>query len=150
MAQRPAEATPGHALLKAVQEFNSWRFYDCHETLEDVWREVGGKSSGAALADFYQGIIKVAAGFHHVLRNNHRGAVLLLADALRLLAPYRPATLGVDVEELAKAVRACLERIEALGPGRMPEFDRGMIPRIGMRDGKMKNTQRSNPGGGDD
>lgn len=139
MAQRPAEAAPGHdvpeALLKAVQEFNSWRFYDCHETLEDVWREVGGKSPEAELADFYQGIIKVAAGFHHVLRDNHRGAVLLLADALRLLAPYQPATLGVDVEALAKAVRECLARIEALGPDRMPDFDRGMIPQIEMGDG---------------
>ncbi|HET9476521.1 MAG TPA: DUF309 domain-containing protein [Dehalococcoidia bacterium] len=140
MAQRPAEAAPGHdapeALLKAVQEFNSWRFYDCHETLEDVWREVGGKSSEAELADFYQGIIKVAAGFHHVLRDNHRGAALLLTDALRLLAPYRPATLGVNVEDLVTAVGSCLERIEALGPDRMPEFDRGMIPQIEMGAGK--------------
>lgn len=139
MAQRPVEAAPGHdvpeALLKAVQEFNSWRFYDCHETLEDVWREVGGKSSDAELADFYQGIIKVAAGFHHVLRDNHRGAVLLLTDALRLLAPYRPATLGVDVEALTKAVSECLARIEALGPDRMLEFDRGMIPQIELGDG---------------
>ena len=142
MAQRPTEAAPGHdvpkALLKAVQEFNSWRFYDCHETLEDVWREVGGKSSEAELADFYQGIIKVAAGFHHVLRDNHRGAVLLLTDALRLLAPYRPATLGVDVEDLAAAVRSCLERIEALGPDRMLEFDRGMIPTIAVGDGNER------------
>ncbi len=134
MAQRPAEATPGPDILnhlaKAVQEFNSWRFYDCHETLEDVWREVGGKSSRAELADFYQGVIKVAAGFHHVLRDNHKGAVQLLADSLRLLAPYRPGTLGVDVESLMEEVRRCLGQIEALGPERMRQFDRGMIPTV--------------------
>lgn len=139
MAQRPAEATPGpdttDSLAKAVQEFNSWRFYDCHETLEDVWREVGGKSSEAELADFYQGIIKVAAGFHHVLRDNHRGAILLLADSLRLLAPYRPRTLGVDVGSLTESVRRCLEQIEALGPERLREFDRGMIPTIRLEEG---------------
>ena len=95
-------ATGLDALAKAVQEFNSWRFYDCHETLEDVWLDAGGKSTDAALANFYQGIIKVAAGFHHVLRDNHRGAVLLLTDALRLLAPYHPQTLGVDVEALTE------------------------------------------------
>ncbi len=33
------------ALAKGVREFNSWRFYDCHETLEDVWRAVGGEES---------------------------------------------------------------------------------------------------------
>ncbi len=138
MAQRPAEATPGpdilNPLAKAVQEFNSWRFYDCHETLEDVWREAGGKSSRAELADFYQGIIKVAAGFHHVLRDNHKGAVLLLADSLRLLAPYEPRTLGVDVESLRQDVRGCLERIKTLGPKRLPEFDRQAIPTIKLED----------------
>ncbi|HSP54932.1 MAG TPA: DUF309 domain-containing protein [Dehalococcoidia bacterium] len=123
------------ALAKAVAEFNSWRFYDCHETLEDVWREVGGKSSNAELADFYQGIIKIAAGFHHVLRDNHRGAVLLLSDALRLLAPYPPRTLGIDLIALTEAVAACLQQIEALGPSRLREFDRGMIPSIEMLDG---------------
>ncbi len=123
------------ALAKAVAEFNSWRFYDCHETLEDIWREVGGKSSAAELAGFYQGVIKVAAGFHHLLRDNHRGAVLLLSDALRLLASYPPRTLGIDLRALTESVAACLQQIEALGPGRLREFDRGMIPTIDFGDG---------------
>jgi hypothetical protein len=67
----PAEALA--ALAKAIAEFNSWRFYDCHETLEDAWRDLGGKASRRAggdpgMADFYQGVIKAAAGFHHLLR----------------------------------------------------------------------------------
>ena len=141
MTQRPAEAAHGRdtpeALAKAVREFNSWRFYDCHETLEDVWREAGGKSSAIRqaqndrdVADFYQGLIKIAAGFHHILRDNHKGAVLLLADSLRLLAPYRPHALEVDVESLIEEVRRCLGQIEALGPERLVEFDRGTIPTI--------------------
>jgi predicted metal-dependent hydrolase len=142
-------------LQKAVAEFNSWRFYDCHETLEDVWRELGGKSgrtvsergaepnpaprgrlkpsaTSPEVADFLQGIIKAAAGFHHVLRGNHKGAVNLLSDSLRLLEDYRPACLGVDVEVLVGEVGACLRRIEELGKDRLREFDRGMIPRIEM------------------
>jgi predicted metal-dependent hydrolase len=130
-------ATTGlDALAKAVQEFNSWRFYDCHETLEDVWLDAGGKSTKADLANLYQGIIKIAAGFHHVLRDNHRGAVLLLTDALRLLAPYHPQTLGVDVEALAGATRKCLERIESLPPDRLREFDRSLIPAIEFQAGE--------------
>ena len=118
------------ALAKGIAEFNSWRFYDCHETLEDVWREVGSKGEEGTLADFYQGIIKIAAGFHHVLRDNHKGAVNLLSDASRLLERYRPVTLGVDVEQLLQDVRPCLDRILELGPDRLREFDRGMIPQI--------------------
>ena len=129
-------ATGLDPLTKAVQEFNSWRFYDCHETLEDVWLDAGGKSTKAELANFCQGIIKVAAGFHHVLRDNHRGAVLLLTDALRLLAPYHPQTLGVDVESLTVSTRKCLDRIESLPPDRLREFDRSLIPAIEFQAGE--------------
>jgi uncharacterized protein len=118
------------ALAKGIAEFNAWRFYDCHETLEDVWREVGSKGEEGTLADFYQGIIKVAAGFHHVLRDNQHGAVNLLSDAFRLLTPFRPATLGVDVDQLLADTRPCLDRIVELGPERLREFDRSMIPQI--------------------
>ncbi|TMB70171.1 MAG: DUF309 domain-containing protein [Chloroflexi bacterium] len=118
------------ALAKGIAEFNSWRFYDCHETLEDVWREVGSKGGEGTLADFYQGVIKIAAGFHHLLRGNHKGAVNLLSDAFRLLESYRPVTLGIDVERLLNDVKACLERILELGPDQLRDFDRGMIPQI--------------------
>jgi predicted metal-dependent hydrolase len=127
------------ALNKGIEEFNAWRFYDCHETLEDVWREVGSKGEEGTLADFYQGLIKVAAGFHHVLRDNHKGAVNLLSDAFRLLERFRPETLGVDVERFLLEVRPCLDQILELGPDRLREFDRSMIPRIvWVREGSLK------------
>ena len=113
------------ALAKAVREFNSWRFYDCHETLEDVWRAEAGD-----LVDFYQGIIKVAAGFHHLLRGNHKGAVNLLGPALTLLAPYRPSCLGLNVQRLIDEAGACYQRLRELGPARLDEFDRATLPRI--------------------
>ncbi len=113
------------ALAKAVREFNSWRFYDCHETLEDVWRAESGD-----LADFYQGIIKVAAGFHHLLRGNHKGTVNLLGHALTLLEPYRPSCLGVNVQRLLDEAGACHQRVRELGPKRLGEFDRSALPQI--------------------
>ncbi len=113
------------ALAKGIREFNSWRFYDCHETLEDVWRAEAGD-----LADFYQGIIKVAAGFHHLLRGNHKGTVNLLGPALTLLEPYRPSCLGVNVQRLIDEAGACYQRLRELGPKRLSEFDRATLPQI--------------------
>ncbi len=113
------------ALAKGIREFNSWRFYDCHETLEDVWR-----AEGSGLADFYQGIIKVAAAFHHLLRGNHKGTLNLLSHALTLLEPYRPTCLGVDVQRLVEEAGACLERVRELAPRRLSEFDRSALPQI--------------------
>ncbi len=118
------------ALAKGIAEINGWRFYDCHETLEDVWREAGGKGDDATLADFYQGLIKVAAGFHHLLRNNHQGAVNLLSDSFRLLDSFRPLCLGVDVQRLVDDVRLCLDRVLELGVEHLAEFDRNLIPAI--------------------
>ena len=122
-----SEAEKRTALARGIAEFNSWRFYDCHETLEDVWRAEDGR-----LADFFQGLIKVAAGFHHLLRGNHKGAVSLLGHALTLLAPYRPACLGVDVQRLIDEASACYDRVRGLGPERIGEFDRSALPRIAM------------------
>ena len=113
------------ALAKAIREFNSWRFYDCHETLEDVWR-----AERSELKDFYQGIIKVAAGFHHLLRDNHKGTVNLLGPALTLLEPYRPSCLGVNVQRLIDEATACYDRVRRLGPKRLHEFDRSTLPQI--------------------
>lgn len=118
------------ALLDAIEQFNTWRFYDCHETLEDVWLETGGKSNGTQLTAFYHGIIKAAAGFHHVLRDNHKGATLLLTDSIRLLGPYAPRTLTVEVQLLVEALRTCLDRLIHLGPDHIAEFDRSTIPQI--------------------
>jgi len=143
-----AERKLDHAaeFAKAVREFNSWRFYDAHETLEDVWRECGGKARGKAaaerpdgrsserdpLADFYQGIIKAAAGFHHLLRGNYAGTLRVLGDVPRLLEPYRPTTLGVDVERFLVDVERALAAVRELGAERIGEFDGTMVPGIGV------------------
>ncbi len=118
-------ATDPQALAQAVREFNAWRFYDCHETLEDVWRE-----QAPDIADFYQGLIKVATGFHHLLRGNQKGAVSLLSGGIDLLEPFRPACLGVDIGRLVDDARLCLDRMLELGPERLPQFDRALIPHI--------------------
>ncbi len=123
---------------EGIRQFNSWMFYDCHETLEDIWRETGAKGDDATLANFYQGIIKAAAGYHHLLRDNYRGAVNLLSDTFRLLEPYRPVTLGVDVERLIADIRATLTRIEELGPERLAEFERSQIPVIAFDGGSSR------------
>jgi predicted metal-dependent hydrolase len=125
----PATAPPA-GFADAIAQFNSWRFYDAHETLEDIWRATGAKGDATTLANFYQGLIKAAAGYHHLLRGNYAGVVKVLGDVERLLAPYSPATLGVDVAGLVAAVRETLARVEALGEERLAEYDRAGIPAI--------------------
>ena len=121
---------------KGVREFNSWRFYDCHETLEEIWLECGGKAISGDdrddLADFYQGVIKAAAGMHHVLRGNHGGAMKVLGDVARLLEAYRPRTMGLDVDRLLADVERVVAEVRALGSERMGEFDGELVPSLAV------------------
>ncbi len=88
------------------------------------------RAERSELKDFYQGIIKVAAGFHHLLRGNHKGTVNLLGPALTLLEPYRPSCLGVNIQRLIDEATACYDRVRRLGPKRLHEFDRSTLPQI--------------------
>ncbi len=131
-AKPPPAGTPTAldpaALATAVRQFNAWRFWDCHETLEDLWRQ-----EGTALADLYQGLIKAAAGFHHLLRGNHRGARLLLSGALSLLEPFPPRCLGLDLAALREGIGRCLRELDALGPQGIGRFDLSLVPTIEYR-----------------
>ena len=43
--------------IKGIDEFNRQLFFECHETLEELWLEERGEDR-----KFYQGIIQIAAG----------------------------------------------------------------------------------------
>jgi predicted metal-dependent hydrolase len=112
-------------LAKGVEEFNTRRFFECHETLEDIWR-----AERRPLRQFYKGVIQVAAGFHHLGRNNFKGTVNKLESGTRYLEPFRPRYLGMDVERLIDEARGCRSAIADLGRERIAEFDRSRIPAI--------------------
>lgn len=96
------------AVERAVAQFNRGLFFECHEILEDVWRDVRGPSR-----DFLQGLIQVSVGFHHLDRGNRVGALRTFAKALGRLEAYPARYLGFDVagervrlEDLRKTLEA--------------------------------------------
>ena len=52
---------PPALLLKAVGQFNEGQYWECHETLEELWR-----AEPRPLRDLYQGILQVGVAFHHL------------------------------------------------------------------------------------
>ena len=95
-------------LLKGVEEFNQKLFFECHETLEEIWLEDHGDDRR-----FYQGIIQVAAGYFKWQQGVPAGAVKLWRSGLEKLEPYGPLHLGIHVEAFVKAVRSNLTEVEA-------------------------------------
>ena len=92
--------------LKGIQEFNDGLFFECHETLEEIWLEDHGEDR-----KFYQGIIQIAAGYYKLEQGVPAGALKLWRMGVEKLAPYSPAHLGISVDALIEAVEANLSEL---------------------------------------
>lgn len=96
------------ALGRAVGQFNRGRFFECHETLEGVWVRMRGPSRG-----FFQALIQVSVGFHHLGRGNRVGALRTFAKARDRFAAYPDRYLGFDVAGERARLEALREALEA-------------------------------------
>lgn len=79
---------------KGVILFNSGEFFKAHEVWEEIWLAAGEPEK-----TFLQGLIQLAAAFHHYSRGNRAGTQSLAAGALEKLqkfpASYSEINLGV-------------------------------------------------------
>ena len=78
-------------LLEGVEHFNARRFWEAHEAWETLWLE-----AESDLDQFLQGLIQIAAAYHHIQRGTYRGAPRLFAAALKRLEPFPLVCCGVD------------------------------------------------------
>ena len=99
---------PPPALKLAVTQFNQGEYWQCHETLEDIWI-----LEEYPLRLFYHGLIKAAVGLLHLERHNHLGASLKLRDAEFTLAPFSPNMMGIDIAKLRDDIKQRLELIDS-------------------------------------
>ena len=102
------EAQDDPRFLKGINEFNQGLFFECHETLEEIWLEEHGEERR-----FYQGIIQIAAGYFKWEQGVPAGAIKLWHSGLEKLSPYPPAYLGINVESFIRAVKENLTELEA-------------------------------------
>ena len=78
----------------------------------------------------YHGILQVGVGFHHWGRGNFHGASVLLEEGIDRLQPFAPTCQTIDVAAFVADAAAARERLLALGPERMSEFDLANAPRV--------------------
>jgi hypothetical protein len=112
-------------LIKGIGQFNKGRYWECHETLELLWR-----AEPRPLRDLYQGILQVGVGFHHLRNGNYHGAVKVLGRSLARLEGVPEECQGVWVALLHDAGRSVYERILEMGPDRVGDFDVSSLPSI--------------------
>ena len=105
---------------RGIEQFNSGRFFDAHETWEEIWL-----SSQEPEKTFLQGIIQIAAAFHHYSRGNLLGTRSLLEAALGRLTSFPQAHNGIALEPLRLAARQWAASLAAQhdpGADRVPQI----------------------------
>jgi predicted metal-dependent hydrolase len=115
----PLDWTRG-ALLEGLRCFHSGAFFEAHEHWESVWLAAPEPEK-----TFLQGLIQVAASFHHFQRGNCAGTISLLRSALRRLDRYPEVFAGVVVAPLRLAIRSWLEALETT-----PQSSPPPVPRL--------------------
>ncbi|MFN3135584.1 MAG: DUF309 domain-containing protein [Candidatus Kryptonium sp.] len=119
--------------LKGIQEFNSELFFECHDTLEEIWNE----ERNPKIKKFYHGLIHIAVGFYHLTNLNFRGATSQLKKAIFKLNDYPEIYMNIKLSELLSEVKLWLEKIENISPGENFNFEN--LPKIKLID---KNEDR--------
>ena len=94
-------------LLEGLGCFHSGAFFEAHEHWELVWLAAREPEK-----TFQQGLIQVAASFHHFQRGNCAGTISLLRSALRRLDRYPEVFAGIVVGPLRVEIRSWLEALE--------------------------------------
>jgi len=100
-------------VAEARSYFNDERYWECHETLEALWRTLSGDEKL-----FVQGVILVCAAFVHHQKAEDGVAVGVLRRALPQLEWGEEFYGGIDVPSLRSSVRRIL-RSKSFGPFRI-------------------------------
>ena len=108
------------AIEKGVALFNDREFWHAHEAWEELWLKTTGEEKV-----FLQGLIQLAAAYHHVQRGTYSGGVRLFDAALRKLEPFAGDYLGID---RAEAVTAALVHREMIAHKK--NIDAGEFPKL--------------------
>ena len=95
---------------RGIAHFNAQEYFEAHEVWEELWLV-----AQEAEKTFLQGLIQVAAAFHHHKRENARGARSLLAAGVAKLQGFPDHHRGIALNDLRREAKNWLEGIEAGG-----------------------------------
>jgi len=96
------------AVIDAAREFNSGRYFEAHEALEESLEEVPDE-----LWNLFLGLIQISVGYHKASQKRWSGAAKMLGLGLRKTNPYPGDAAGVQLEALRQRVQRDIDNIEA-------------------------------------
>lgn len=113
-------------LKGAVRLFNRRAYFDCHQLLEEIWREADAPDKA-----LYEALIRLSTGLHLWFhRGGGQGAVNLWTQALMRLEDFRPEAQGIDVARLYNDVDRRVQDLKADPTPGVGLVERWKAPRI--------------------
>jgi predicted metal-dependent hydrolase len=97
-------------LAEGLRCYRAREFFAAHEHWEAVWLELDQPEKA-----FLQGLIQMAAAFHHLQRGNPQGAASLLRTALRRFDPHGDCFAGLDLALMREEIREWLDLLQGSG-----------------------------------
>jgi uncharacterized protein len=104
---------------RGIAHFNAREFFKAHEVWEELWLRAPATEKA-----FLQGIIQMAAAFHHYGRGNLRGMKSLVAAGIAKIREYPGDHRGIDVARLAGEAEAWIEAGQASEWRSLPQIHR--------------------------
>ena len=113
-------------LKEAVRLFNRRAYFDCHQLLEEIWREADAPDK-----PLYEALIRLSTGLHLWFhRGGGQGAVNLWTQALMRLEDFRPEAQGIDVARLYNDVDRRVQDLKTDPTPGVGLVERWKAPRI--------------------
>lgn len=94
---------------EGLDHFNAREFWDAHESWETIWLE-----AESDVHRFLQGLIQLAAAYHHVQRGTFPGGLRLFDAALEKLSDFPKRFCGIDRTSVEDAARRHREWVATL------------------------------------
>ena len=93
--------------LKGIELFNQEEFYDCHDTIEEIWLQESSDQQ-----PFLQGLIQSAVAFHHYQHGKLGAARSMLNLAIEKLIGYPDIHHQVLLKDFLGGLRAWKEGLD--------------------------------------
>tara|TARA_B100001142_G_C13935761_1_gene501176 strand:- start:82 stop:453 length:372 start_codon:yes stop_codon:yes gene_type:complete len=109
--------------VDGITLFNEKKFYDAHETWEELWSEYRLKDDL-----FIQGLIQLSVAFFHITNLNLKGSSNLFKKCLPKLKKFPINHRNINVSEIIICAEKSEKKVNSIK--KVDEFDWKLVPKI--------------------
>ena len=109
--------------IKGKKEFLDGRYYDAHETWEDLWSDYYLKDR-----KFVQGLIQLSVSFVHLKNNNMIGAKSLLKKSKAKFSDFEGVHRSISMNKLKNEMNKVEKVYQLLN--NIEDFDWSLVPKL--------------------